>query len=112
MIESTAYVTALSPLLLIFPTPKLFFIDSNKGRSLTFKVIEKTGLTLHLVFSLAFSSIFIEKHPSASTNPVKNQGFISASASDFLFKVENNLPPRAIKLFRRDFDLIISFETH
>ena len=112
MIESTAYVTAFFPLLLIFPTPKLFFIDSNKARSLTCKVIEKTGLTLHLVFSLAFSSIFIEKHPSASTNPVKNQGFISASASDFLFKVENNLPPRAIKLFRRDFDLIISFETH
>ncbi len=58
LIESTAYVTALSPLLLIFPTNKLFLIDSNKARSLMCKVIEKTGLILHLIFNLAFSCIF------------------------------------------------------
>jgi hypothetical protein len=72
--------------LLIFPTPKLFFIDSNKNRSLICKVIEKPGLTLHLVFNLVFFCIFIEKHPSASVKPVKNHGFIL----DFMI-VENDL---------------------
>jgi hypothetical protein len=89
LIESTAYITAFSPLLLIFPIPKLFFIDSNKDRSLTCKVIEKTGLTLQLVFNLAFCCIFIVKQPSASVKPVKNQGFISGS--DLKFKVENDV---------------------
>jgi hypothetical protein len=50
------------------------------------KVIENTGLTLHLVFNLAFACIFIEKQLSASANPVKPQGFISASG--FVFKIE------------------------
>ena len=76
LIESTAYIKAFSPLLLIFPTPKLFFIDSNNNRSLICKVIEKQALTLHLVFNLAFCCIFIEKHPSPSVKPVKNHGFI------------------------------------
>jgi hypothetical protein len=70
-----AYIT-------ILPTPKLFFIDSNKDKSLICKVIEKTGLTLHLVFNLAFCCIFIEKQLSASEKPVKNQGFISTVYSN------------------------------
>ena len=85
LIESTVYIKAFSPLLLIFPTPKLFFIDSNNNRSLICKVIEKQGLTLHLVFNLVFCCILIEKHPSASVKPVKNHGFIL----DFM-KVEND----------------------
>jgi len=40
-IESTANVTAFSPLLLILPTPKAILIASNKGRSFKCKVIEK-----------------------------------------------------------------------
>jgi hypothetical protein len=35
----------------------------------------KTGKTLHLVFNLASGRIPIEKQPSASVNPVINQGF-------------------------------------
>ena len=66
LIESTANVTAFCPLLLIFPTPKYFFIISNKARSFMCKLIENTGLTLHLVFNLAFACIFIEKQLSAS----------------------------------------------
>src|SRR6267154_479703 len=77
LIESTAYIKALSPLLLIFPTPKLLLIDFNNNKSFICKVIEKVGLTLHVVFNLAFCCIFIEKHPSASVKPVKNHGFIS-----------------------------------
>lgn len=73
--------------MLILPTPKAFLIASNNNRSLTCKVIEKTGLTLHLVFNLEFGCIFIEKQPSASANPVINHGLRSA----FEFKVENGL---------------------
>ena len=89
LIESTAYITAFFPLLLILPTPNIFWITSNKDRSLKCKVIEKTGLTLHLVFNLAFGCTLIVKQPSASENPVINHGFNSVSV--MLFKVENDL---------------------
>jgi hypothetical protein len=71
------------------------------------KVIENTGLTLHLVFNLAFACILIEKQLSASAKPVNNQGFILASG--FVFKIEKYFFK---KLVRRDFDLITSFEAH
>jgi hypothetical protein len=82
-ILSTAYITAFGPLLLIFPTPKANLSSSNKDRSFKSKVIEKNGLTLQLVFNLTFGCICIPKQPSASANPIINQGFI--------FKVENCL---------------------
>jgi len=63
--------------LLIFPTLILFCIASNKLRSFLCKVLEKTGLTLHLVFNLALVVIFILKHPSASVKPERNQGIYS-----------------------------------
>jgi hypothetical protein len=87
LIESTAYIIDFLSLLLIFPTPKAFWISSNKDRSFKCKVIEKTGLTLHLVFNLTLGCIFIEKQPSASENPVINHGVISV----FKFKIENDL---------------------
>ena len=40
-----------------------------------FKVIEKTGLILQLVFNLTLGWVLIVKHPSASEKPVTNQGF-------------------------------------
>jgi hypothetical protein len=52
-------------------------------------VIEQTGLTLQLVFNLAFGCTLIVKQPSASENPVRNHGFNSVSV--MLFKVENDL---------------------
>jgi len=87
LIEFTSYITAFFPLLLIFPTPIAFLIASNNKRSFKCKVIEKTGLTLQLVFNLALACIFIEKQPSASANPVKNHGLTSG----FKFKVEKVL---------------------
>lgn len=49
---------------------------SNNNKSLMCKVIENTALTLHLVFNLALGCIFMINEPSASENPVINQGFI------------------------------------
>jgi len=37
--------------------------------------MEKIALTLQLVLNLVLCWIRIEKEPSASANPVKNQGF-------------------------------------
>jgi hypothetical protein len=53
LIESTEYITEfLFVLLLIFPAFILICIHFNKVISFLCKVIEKTGLTLHLVFNL------------------------------------------------------------
>lgn len=49
---------------------------SNNNKSLRCKVMENTALTLHLVFNLALGCIFKINEPSASENPVINQGFI------------------------------------
>ena len=81
LIESTAYITAFFPQLFILPTPRVFLIEFNKDKSFKCKVIENTicpmlkckgGLTLHLVFNLAFGCTLIVKQPSASENPVRN----------------------------------------
>ena len=69
----------------------MFLISSNIVRSFLCNLIIKTGKTLHLVFNLASGRIPIEKHASASVNPVMNQGF-----KTFLFimpagRVENVL---------------------
>jgi len=51
----------------------MFLINSNMAVSLCSFII-KRGATLHLSFNLASGLIAIEKQPSASVNPVTNQG--------------------------------------
>jgi len=55
--------------------PKKFCISFNRARSLLFKPIENRCST-HQVLFLEFFLIVTEKLPSASVNPVRNQGSI------------------------------------
>jgi hypothetical protein len=52
----------------------VFLILSKIAVSLICNLMIKTGKTLHLSFNLKSGVIEIEKQPSASVNPVINQG--------------------------------------
>lgn len=75
LIDSTLYWTEFLPCLCILPTPNVNFISSKILISLICTPIEKIALTLQLVLCLTYCKIKMEKEPSASENPVKNQGF-------------------------------------
>jgi hypothetical protein len=61
---------------LTLPTLNVSLILSSIAISLICMCIEKLGVTLH--FNLELSSLYIEtmNEPSASENPVRNQGLI------------------------------------
>ena len=65
---------ALVPRLVIEPTPKKFWVSSNKLLSLKCKTIWKFNSTWNPTLISLFLRTLIKKQPSPSINPVINQG--------------------------------------
>jgi hypothetical protein len=62
------------PLLFTVPTPRLFLISKRIAKSLICKLILKISLGVYLNLALESLDNSILKDPSASINPVMNQG--------------------------------------
>nr|CAA38844.1 unnamed protein product [Podospora anserina] len=66
-------------------SPKLRWIPNITKKSLTWSLIWKTGWISQPALYLGFFIILHIKQPSASVNPVINQGFTCARRSSLLF---------------------------
>lgn len=72
--DLTEYIIESEVLVWISPTPKNFFISSNKSLCITRRLIWKNRRACHWTLKLLLLATITENEPSASVNPVTNQG--------------------------------------